>query len=695
MATNIVDSIKEKYLDSTFHESQWSLKEIITPDLVRKQYLDTCRKRKRAAVELSPYSYRDLFTTQDAEKAIKKIVIEGKAGFGKTILCVSITRDWAAGKLFQQFELLLMLPIHEKKLASVASIDALFSLVYDANTCAFIVDYLERHGEKVLIIVDGWDAMPSAPEQQKKCCLYNILFGDRFPTISVLVTSRPSTALRALPFIDQFIELCGFNRETIKWCIQSYFSNKKEVADNLLEQFESNPLIENVCSVPLDCAIICDMMDSNEQLTLPNTTTELYYNNLILHIINNTIAESNSFVNVSNLPDDLMLPWQSLCEIAFQAVFPAENEIQAHSMNLSSSNVAVDRIFDFGLVKSISEDAEGKLTFHFYHPIIKSYLAAQHLVQQPRDIRLSIIRSHASLRQLTMVWRYLFGIYFREINSMNVDRDFIKRCIQILAARHISSREGYNLCHYSFEARNKIVSDEVYKAFTTIKRQCPANLSLIHFGSPRTAHDCAAVLYFIANIEQKTCIELNFSHCLAEKQLRELAHLLDSKQSIVQLKALHLSDNQFSDEVIVDCFMKFVSTFKFMEKLFLRNCHIGQPGMDVIITVIILASRTLKVLDLSYNSVSLYGLIDTVLSGALSNIEIMFLQGSVVEQEDTSCLASFSEALLSHCKYLRRLDLSANNFGDPRNPGLGRVISQVTSICENFDLVLDRQYNPF
>ena len=59
----------------------------------------------------------------------------------------------------------------------MASIDALFSLVYDANTCAFIINYLERHGEKVLIIVDGWDAMPSAPEQQKKCGLYNILFG--------------------------------------------------------------------------------------------------------------------------------------------------------------------------------------------------------------------------------------------------------------------------------------------------------------------------------------------------------------------------------------------------------------------------------------------------------------------------------------------------------------------------------------
>ena len=212
MATNILDKIKERYCVSTVHDSRWSLKEIITPNLVRKRHLSVSRKRKRAAVELSQCSYNDLFTTQDTEKITKKIVIEGAAGIGKTTLCTTIIRDWATGKLFQQFDLLLMLPIHEKKLASVTSINTMFSLIYDANTCAFINNYLESQGEKVLIIADGWDAMPSAPERQKQCVLYNILFGDRFPTISVLVTSRPSTALRTLQCIDQFIELCVFNK---------------------------------------------------------------------------------------------------------------------------------------------------------------------------------------------------------------------------------------------------------------------------------------------------------------------------------------------------------------------------------------------------------------------------------------------------------------------------------------------------
>ena len=702
METNILDSIKEKYLDNTVNgDNQWSLKEVVEPDLVRKHYLPAHRKRRRTTVQFCPLSYGNLFKAHSAEKPIKKILIEGEAGNGKTTLCTSLSRDWAEGKLFQQFQLLLLLPLHEKKIASATSLDALFRQLYDDDTCTFIINNLKKHGENVLIIVDGWDAMPSAPERQQQCFLYNVLFGEQFPTISVLVTSRPSAAfaaLHTLKCIDQFIELRGFNEEAIKVCIQSHFPNKKETADSLLEQLESNPLVENVCSVPLNCAIICHMMDNNEE-TLPSTLTELY-NKLILYIVNHSIEENNAYVTVPSLSisslvdlpesDDLKLSWSSLCKIAYQAIFPiVEGEIQlANSMTESSSDV--ERILQFGLVKSVSEEG-GKLIFHFLHQTIKAYLAAFHLVQQPRDTQLNVFRSCANLKHLTMVWRYFFGVYFSAV--VDIDHDLIKQCIQMLAAKHISSGEGYIFCHYLFEAKNKIVSDEVINAFITTKRQSPACLPFVYFGNPHTAYDCAAILYFIAQIEQIISIEINFRNCcLRDEQLSELASTFAYKRGVLQVKGLDLSENKFTDEIVVDLFTKAATSFRFTEKLLLHNCRIGKAGMDVVISIIKLESQNLKLLDLSYNSVLLHGLTGVVLSGSLSNLEIMFLQGSVIEEEDITCLTSFSNALSSHCKHLRRLDLSANNFGDAGNPALSNFISQITSICENFDLVLDRQY---
>ena len=314
-------------------------------------------------------------------------------------------------------------------------------------------------------------------------------------------------------------------------------------------------------------------------------------------------------------------------------------------------------------------------------------------MQQPQDAQLSIFRSYASSKELTTVWRYFLGIYFSEITTF--DQDFIKHCIQILAAKLISSGEGYMFCHYSFEAKSKIVSNEVVKVFTTTKRRSTANLPLIHFGNPRSAHDCAAILYLIAKIEQKSSVDINFRNCcLRNKQLGELATELARKQHLLQLKALDLSENQLSDEVVIYFFNEASTTFESIEKILLRDCHIGKVGMDVIITTIMLKCKNLRVLDLSKNnnSVSLHGIETGITSSdALSNLEVMLLQGCIIEEDITS-LASFSDALTSSCKSLQRLDLSANNFGDAGDPALNGIISQLTSICEKFDLILDRHY---
>ena len=58
----------------------------------------------------------------------------------------------------------------------------------------------------------------------------------------------------------------------------------------------------------------------------------------------------------------------------------------------------------------------------------------------------------------------------------------------------------------------------------------------------------------------------------------------------------------------------------------------------------------------------------------------------------TSFLANFSDTLSSKCKCLRRFDLSANNLGEPGNPDLSKVISQLLSLGRDFNLCLNEEY---
>lgn len=59
--------------------------------------------------------------------------------------------------LFQEFELVLLLPLHEKKIVSAGSLEELLTLLHPSKeVCTSVARYLEEEeGDNALIIVDG------------------------------------------------------------------------------------------------------------------------------------------------------------------------------------------------------------------------------------------------------------------------------------------------------------------------------------------------------------------------------------------------------------------------------------------------------------------------------------------------------------------------------------------------------------
>ena len=71
------------------------------------------RGREDKTVKRTPLAYGDLFKGD----RVRKVLVEGDAGIGKTTLTTSLSEDWACGELFQEFELLLLLSLRHKKVA--------------------------------------------------------------------------------------------------------------------------------------------------------------------------------------------------------------------------------------------------------------------------------------------------------------------------------------------------------------------------------------------------------------------------------------------------------------------------------------------------------------------------------------------------------------------------------------------------
>ena len=100
----------------------------------------------------------------DQMKGSKRILIIGEAGAGKTILCASIAEDWANGNLFQEFIMILLLPLNQKGVASAQNLLKLFRNCrgFDGATCSTVAAYLMAN-----IIADGWHELCESDNQQE------------------------------------------------------------------------------------------------------------------------------------------------------------------------------------------------------------------------------------------------------------------------------------------------------------------------------------------------------------------------------------------------------------------------------------------------------------------------------------------------------------------------------------------------
>ena len=427
----------------------------------------------------TPILYDVLFRVEEGKKPVRKVLVEGNGGMGKTTLCTMLSEGWAEDKMLSTFSCVLLLPLREQSVAQAESLPDLFKLLHSSeNIRTSVVSELEEsEGEKVLIIADGWDELEES-KRNEKSFLYKLLFGDVLPFASVLLTSRPSASapLHSLPSVDRLVEVVGFDEENIKQYIESEFEKCPEKASGLIEQLDNNPLIQNVCTVPLNCAITCNLWHTLDQ-ELPSTLTELY-TQIILNVILRDIKKKFpdvpvglSLSNFDSIPSQLEPYWWLTCKFAFKAlsndrlVFIEEELASFFPEGLDSSQ----KFLYFGLLQSAHSllPVGHGLSFHILHLTFQEYLAALHLVTLPTEEQLKVVRTHGRSSRFAMVWRFFFGLGSKKQGSCikQVSRNVV--CLDETVVDTFLSLPSNELkllkCHFALEAKNDIVSSRVAK----------------------------------------------------------------------------------------------------------------------------------------------------------------------------------------------------------------------------------------
>lgn len=673
---DVVVALKKLYqLQYNKHGYQPIIKLIRLKVLEKEDGFDKKQKFRRIPIA-------DIFKGKYWKMPIRKVLVEGDAGIGKTTLCNIVSEGWANGKLYQQFDLLLHLPLRNKELISAASFSELLRKLSPSTA---VSDSVKMGKEKILVVADGWEELAEAL-QSKKSFLYRLLFGD-IPSVSVILTSRRNS-FHSYGYFDRFVELCGFNEESIDMYVQSRFSSDQEKANLLLNKLKCLPLVKSLCSIPLNCAMICNLWQYHpgEAFHTNITVTELYAKSVLISILKN-MQKSGNYVTFSEIADLDALPegiqhrFLLLCKLAFVAITNCQVVFTHQDLINFFPRVETGDILPFGLVQLNDSISYGE-TYSFPHLSLQEYLATLYIVKQPismnEQLKLLMKLNHRGM----MIWRFYSGIVFGRREPIENLSQIQSNIIEMNVLPYTSSLEAkslHNLSHFALEANNKEFDNGVNQYITNECYVC-------HLAS---AYDCAAMLYIITVIDNCEVVITSCNSGIRADQVLTLADNLANKCGSIQIKELYLAHDKLSDECLSYFFHQGISAFKALEKLCLSGNSIKTRGMTSIMSLMDICSGTLTQLDLSHNILDILEIqMLTDIVGRLSKLQELFLKRSLSHDADLDLLylPKLLRTILSNCHDFSKLDMSDNNLG---SPGLSTLFRSNVFGWQNIHLAMN------
>lgn len=365
----------------------------------------------------------ELFSRANGARPVKKVLVTGVAGIGKTMLVQKILFNFGGSEDYLAFDFIIHMSFRDLNLVEKPT--NFRDLVLRKNKhLAKELDTILTCDDKLLIILDGFDefrhyrscdadVFVTEPDEEGALTdiLGSLLLGELLPRASVLLTSRPA-ATNHIPVgcIDRFVLIDGFSLTEVHDFFSRYFQDPA-LASSMFAAVLANELMLTLCYIPAFCCIVCCILKQSKDLSgeSPKTMTDIYVHYLVamLHSHTKRGAQTDHQGSTQQLSDTVL----KLGKLAYQ-------KLMEHQTLFYSSDQEIAALEGCGFLSTFldkmvaQEPGYTEEVFSFAHLTIQEFFAALYcaVTDQPLpDESLSSLGEVAN-GHLDLFNRFLSGI---------------------------------------------------------------------------------------------------------------------------------------------------------------------------------------------------------------------------------------------------------------------------------------------
>ncbi len=333
---------------------------------------------------------------------IRKVLILGRPKIGKSTFCQYVTYQWAKGKLWSRYELVVLIDFLK-----------LTNTRYSGTKIYTLVDLIEReyapfgglsqeekksflekcNNGNVLWILDEYDELTTSVPEQLKQCLDDIYEKQNY----ILMSSSYDIVISC----DVKMEIIGFIHADISRYIEHFFRriegelpNASSEGQNLLDFLYSNRSIYRVASIPVNLELICRLWVDQHQLETKASTMTALYEKFVVWLCRRQIIKDNK--NLEQMTKDALYTefdreLQVLEYLAFKTVQNDKIILPSDLVQQATEETGCDlhvysRVLQMGILKpydkkSFENQNETTKQYYFIHPSYQEFFAARHLLR--------------------------------------------------------------------------------------------------------------------------------------------------------------------------------------------------------------------------------------------------------------------------------------------------------------------------